>query len=73
MNFDNENMTVTNMINTILTCEGVKKGELASRLGKTTQALSMKFKQGDFKESDLVKIGEALGYDVIIQFRKREK
>lgn len=72
MNFDNSEMPTATAIRTILTYENVKMNELANRLGKSKQTVSMKFSQGDFKESDLKKIGDALGYDVIIQFKKKE-
>lgn len=55
----------------------VKKGnlsgrELAARLGDTPQNLSNKMKRDDFKESELQRIAEALGYRLEIRFVDKE-
>lgn len=55
----------------------VKKGnlserELAARMGDTPQNVNNKMKRDDFKESELLRIADALGYDLEIRFVDRE-
>lgn len=51
----------------------VKRGnmserDLALKMGDTPQNLNNKMKRNDFKESELSKIAEALGYHLVIKF-----
>lgn len=55
----------------------VKRGnlserELSVRLGDTPQNLNNKMKRNDFKESELLKIADALGYRLEIRFIDKE-
>lgn len=55
----------------------VKRGnlserELSVRLGDTPQNLNNKMKRNDFKESELLKIANALGYRLEIRFIDKE-
>lgn len=73
MVYDNKQMNVTKIIRTILACDGIKKVDVAKKLETTTQNLCMKLSRGDLRESDILAIGDALGYDVVIEFRKRDE
>jgi len=42
--------------------------DLALRMGDTPQNLNNKMKRNDFKESELQRIAEALGYTCVIKF-----
>jgi len=42
--------------------------ELAAKMGDTPQNLNNKMKRNDFKESELEKIAESLGYRLEIRF-----
>ena len=42
--------------------------DLAQRMGDTPQNLNNKMKRNDFKESELQRIAEALGYNCVIKF-----
>lgn len=46
--------------------------DLALRMGDTPQNLNNKMKRDDFKESELRRIADALGFDVVIKFVDRE-
>lgn len=51
----------------------VKRGNLsernlAARMGDTPQNLNNKMKRDDFKESELRKIANALGYELVVKF-----
>ncbi len=51
----------------------VKRGnlserDLAARMGDTPQNLNNKMKRDDFKESELRKIANALGYELVVKF-----
>ena len=55
----------------------VKRGnlserDLAERMGDPPQNLNNKMKRDDFKESELRKIADALGVDLVIKFIDRE-
>lgn len=70
--FDNTKMPIATAIRNIMTFEHVKMADLAEHLGKSRQNMSMKFTHGDFRESELKEIGDFLGYDCVIQFKKKE-
>lgn len=42
--------------------------DLAARMGDTPQNLNNKMKRDDFKESELRKIANALGYELVVKF-----
>ncbi len=55
----------------------VKKGnlserELAVRMGDTPQNLNNKMKRDDFKISELTKVADALGVELVVKFVDRE-
>jgi len=55
----------------------VKKGnlserELAARMGDTPQNLNNKMKRDDFKISELTKIADALGVELVVKFVDKE-
>ena len=65
-------MDITKEIKRIMFEENVTLVELSGRLGTTFQNLGAKFKRNNFKISDLEKISDALGYDLKIEFIKKE-
>lgn len=52
--------------------KGVGKGELAKRIGMSRQNLSNKFKRDNFSERELMRIAEALGLDMEINFLDKD-
>lgn len=67
-----EMSTTSDLIKLIMHIEHVNMVQLAQLLKSTPQNISQRLKHGNFRESDLIKIGEVLGYEVIIEFRKKE-
>lgn len=51
---------------------GVTLGAIAESMGQTRQNFSNKLKRGDFKESELRAIAEALGYELKISLINKE-
>ena len=50
---------------------GVNYTELGRRLGVSPQNVSQLIKKGNFRENDLEKIADALGLDLVIEFREK--
>lgn len=67
-----EYLTTSETINLIMDREKIKASHLASKIGWTPQNFSNKLKRNNFTEEDLNKIAEALGYNLKIEFIKKE-
>lgn len=66
-------MTFTEQIKIILNRENKSVEALAADLGTTKQNLYQQFRRNNFKENDMKKICDLLGYDVNISLEKRGK
>lgn len=73
MELNNKTMTTTDLIKLILQLEHQNMVSLAGLMHTTPQNVSQRLKKGNFRESDLTAIGDLLGYDVVIEFVKREE
>ena len=71
MEFNNENMSTSDMIRMVLTVEHQNTVSLAHLLNMTQQNVSQRLRKGNFRENELKKYADALDYEVIITFRKR--
>lgn len=71
MEFNNENMSTSDMIRMVLTIEHQNTVSLAHLLNMTQQNVSQRLRKGNFRENELKKYADALDYEVIITFRKR--
>lgn len=71
MEFNNENISTSDMIRAILTIEHQNTVTLAQLLETTPQNVSQRLRKGNFRENELIKYADVLDYEVIITFRKR--
>ena len=53
--------------------ENVSLSELGRRIGISRQSMSTRFAVDDCKVSDMEKMADALGYEFIWSFRKKEQ
>lgn len=65
-------MSINKILKKLLIDEEITQGELADKIETTQQNLSKKFKNNSFYVRDLEKISEALGYELKIEFIKKE-
>lgn len=65
-------MSINKILKKLLIDEEITQGELADKIETTQQNLSKKFKNNSFYVRDLEKIAEALGYELKIEFIKKE-
>jgi transcriptional regulator with XRE-family HTH domain len=72
MKFDTSEFSTDKILRTIMIVEDISISELARRMGSTKQNLSLKLNKADFREKDLRKMADAMGYDVTITFKKRD-
>jgi DNA-binding Xre family transcriptional regulator len=63
-------MTFTEQLKIILNRENKSVEELAADLGTTKQNLYQQFKRNNFKENDMKKICDVLGYEISINIEK---
>lgn len=73
MELNTQKMSTSDLIKLVMQIEHVNMVQLAALLKSTPQNISQRLKHGNFRESDLAKISNVLGYDVIIEFRKKEE
>ncbi|WP_294365010.1 helix-turn-helix domain-containing protein [uncultured Clostridium sp.] len=66
-------MDINKIIKKLLIDEDMTQGELALKIETTQQNLSKKINNNSFYVKDLVKIAEALGYELKIEFIKDKK
>ncbi|WP_315069338.1 helix-turn-helix domain-containing protein [uncultured Clostridium sp.] len=64
---------MTKEIKKIMIDENIIQEDLAKKLNVTQQNISAKFKKNDYRISELVDIGNILGYDVKIELVKKDK
>lgn len=64
------NMTFSEQIKIILNRENKTVDQLAHDLGTTKQNLYQQFKRNNFKENDMKKICDILGYEISINIDK---
>lgn len=72
MDLNTKEMSTSDLIKLVMQIEHVNMVQLAVLLDNTPQNVSQRLKHGNFRESDLTRIGDALGYEVIIEFKKKE-
>nr|DAJ82180.1 MAG TPA: Regulatory protein [Caudoviricetes sp.] len=65
-------LDIEKTIRKIMIDESVTVTELAKRIDNSTSNLSNKLRRNNLYTSDLEKIAEALGYDLKIEFIKKE-
>ncbi len=73
MELNTQEMSVCDIIKVIMQIEHTNMAQLAVKMKSTPQNISQRLKHGNFRESDLIKFADALGYDVIIEFKRRAK
>lgn len=62
-------MNTSKKIKMALAYLGMSEAELARRVGTSPQAFSQRMKTGRWKSEDLKKIAEALGCEIVTEFR----
>ena len=65
-------LNIENTIRKIMIDEKITVTELAKRIGISTSNLSNKLRRNNICPNDLEKIAEALGYELNIEFIKKE-
>ncbi len=62
-------MNTSKKIKMALTFAEITEAELARRIGTSPQAFNQRMKTGKWSDADLDKIAEALGCEVVVEFR----
>lgn len=65
-------MDVAKKIKIMLVTEGMNVSLLAKKLNTSNQNLFAKLKRNNFSVNEMLDIAEALGYDLKIEFKKRD-
>ena len=65
-------LNIENTIRKIMIDEKITVTEVAKRIGISTSNLSNKLRRNNLYSDDLKKIAEALGYELKIEFIKKE-
>ncbi|WP_027633448.1 helix-turn-helix domain-containing protein [Clostridium hydrogeniformans] len=65
-------MDITKKINVMLAETGKKQTDLAKKIGTSQQNLNAKFKRNNFTVADMQLYADTLGYELIIEFRKKD-
>lgn len=73
MELNTQRMSTSDLIRVVMQIEHVNMVQLAVLLNNTPQNISQRLKHGNFRESDLVKFANALGYEVTVEFKKKEE
>lgn len=73
MVFDNKEKTTAQIIKAIIGLRSTSVAALAEKLGTSRQNLSGKLNRNNFSEKDLVDIGNALGFKVVISWEEKEQ
>jgi hypothetical protein len=63
---------VAKKIRIMLVSEGLTIGYLASKLNTSQQNLSAKLKRNNFSVKEMLEIADAIGYELNIEFVKRD-
>lgn len=66
------NVNVSKQIKILLVNEDESISSLAAKLGTSSQNISAKLKRNNFSINEMKEIAEALGYDLNIEFVKRD-
>lgn len=64
-------MTFTEQIKIILNRENISVEQLADKLNTSKQNLYQQFRRNNFKENDMIKICDLLGYEMSIYIEKK--
>lgn len=64
-------MTFTEQIKIILNRENISVEQLAEKLNTSKQNLYQQFRRNNFKEKDMIRICELLGYEISISIEKK--
>lgn len=64
-------MTFTEQIKIILNRENISVEQLAEKLNTSKQNLYQQFRRNNFKENDMIKICDLLGYEISISIEKK--
>ena len=66
-------MNIIKDIKILLLKENMNQTEIANKIGTTQANLSKKFKNNTLYSKDIEKIADALGYDLKLEFIKKNK
>lgn len=72
MDLNTREISTSDLIRVIMQIEHINIVQLSKKLNSTLQNVSQRLNHGNFRENDLTKIANALGYDMFIEFVKRE-
>ena len=64
-------MSFTEQIKIILNRENMSVEQLAEKLNTSKQNLYQQFRRNNFKENDMIKICDLLGYEISISIEKK--
>ena len=65
-------MGISKEIKKILIDEDLTQAELAEKIGTSQQKMNAKLKRDNFSNKEMQEIAEALGYELKIEFIKKE-
>lgn len=71
MVLDNREKTTAQIIRAIIGMRSTSVAALAEKLGTSRQNLTGKLNRNNFSEKDLVDIGNALGFNVVISWEEQ--
>ncbi len=71
MTFDNTELTTAQLIRAVIGAEGTTIAAVAEKIGTTRQNLTTKLKRNNLSETEMREIADALGYDLVIEFRRK--
>lgn len=72
MTFNSKELDTSKIIDLMLARRGVSVTRLAEMLGTSSQNIGKKIRRGNMREKDLIDISDALGYEMIIYFKKKD-
>lgn len=72
MDFETGEKTTAQVIRAIIGLKETNITNLANAMGTSRQNLTSKLKRNNFNESELRRIADILGYDLVLHFRERK-
>ena len=66
-----DNMSIKEQIKILAARKGLTLADVAERTGQTRQNLSLAFRRGTYSTEWLERIAEALGCDLVIEFKPK--
>ena len=73
MDYTNEVLTTRQLIQVAAEHKNIRLQKIAEGLGISVSNFSNKMRQDNFRDQDLKRIADILGYDMFITFREREE